>query len=164
MESKSKVRSTFEVPGTFRPPPALDLPAPLADSLVRTPLTVAGLLGPSAALTAEQEEELHAARSAGAVLEYRGGETAALARLQQYVWDLDLLKTYKETRNGMLGPNYSSKFAPWLAHGNVSPRVIVGEIKRYEKERVANDSTYWLIFEVRRRQAGGDAAGLVACL
>ena len=27
----------------------------------------------------------------------------------------DLLKVYKETRNGMLGPDYSTKFSPWLA-------------------------------------------------
>ena len=45
--------------------------------------------------------------------------------------------------NGLLGPNYSSKFSPWLATGSVSPRVILKEIKRYEAERVANDSTYW---------------------
>jgi len=44
---------------------------------------------------------------------FQGGETAALARLQEYFWDRDLLKVYKETRNGLLGANYSSKFAPW---------------------------------------------------
>lgn len=79
---------------------------------------------------------------------FRGGETAALARLKEYLWDSDCLKTYKETRNGMLGGNYSSKFSPWLAHGCLSPRTVVAEVSRYEKERVANDSTYWLLFEL----------------
>lgn len=79
---------------------------------------------------------------------FRGGETAALARLKEYLWDSDCLKTYKETRNGMLGGNYSSKFSPWLAHGCLSPRTVVAEVGRYEKERVANDSTYWLLFEL----------------
>lgn len=46
-------------------------------------------------------------------MDFQGGETAALARLKHYFWDADLLKVYKETRNGLLGPDYSSKFAPW---------------------------------------------------
>lgn len=29
---------------------------------------------------------------------FKGGETAALARVKEYIWDLDLLKEYKETR------------------------------------------------------------------
>ncbi|KAM7267167.1 hypothetical protein ACFE04_009333 [Oxalis oulophora] len=56
----------------------------------------------------------------------------------------DLLKVYKETRNVMLGPDYSTKFSPWLASGSISPRYIYEEVMRYEKERVANDSTYWV--------------------
>jgi hypothetical protein len=35
-----------------------------------------------------------------------------------------------------------------LAHGCLSPRKIYWEIKRYEQERTANNSTYWLIFEL----------------
>nr|GMD08525.1 cryptochrome DASH, chloroplastic/mitochondrial [Ipomoea batatas] len=62
--------------------------------------------------------------------------------------DLDLLKIYKETRNGMLGPDYSTKFSPWLASGCLSPRLIHAEVKRYEKERLSNASTYWVLFEL----------------
>ena len=61
---------------------------------------------------------------------------------------LQQLKIYKDTRNGMLGPDYSSKFSPWLATGSISPRVIFAEIAKYERERVENDSTYWLFFEL----------------
>lgn len=82
------------------------------------------------------------------VMHFEGGETAALARLQDYFWNKDQLKIYKETRNGMLGANYSTKFSPWLAHGCLSPRTIHDEVKRYETERVANDSTYWVLFEL----------------
>lgn len=35
-----------------------------------------------------------------------------------------------------------------LAHGCISPRKIYWEIKRYEQERTANQSTYWVIFEL----------------
>jgi len=83
-----------------------------------------------------------------AVLAFEGGEARGTARLQGFVWEQDLLKTYKETRNGMIGPDYSSKLSPWLALGCLSPRRVFQEIKRYELERVANESTYWLTFEL----------------
>ncbi|MEM9987540.1 MAG: DASH family cryptochrome, partial [Bacteroidota bacterium] len=83
-----------------------------------------------------------------AVLSYQGGEVAGLERLQDYLWEDDLLKEYKETRNGLLGADYSSKFSAWLALGCLSPRKIYQEVKRYEDLRVKNKSTYWLIFEL----------------
>ncbi|WP_375444186.1 DASH family cryptochrome [uncultured Fibrella sp.] len=83
-----------------------------------------------------------------AAISFKGGETVALDRLHHYLWASDLIRTYKETRNGMLGEAYSSKFSPWLAHGCLSPRLIYHEVKRYEAERLRNDSTYWLIFEL----------------
>ncbi len=82
------------------------------------------------------------------VLAFRGGETAGLARLQHYFWQSDRLSVYKETRNGMLGADYSSKFSPWLALGCLSPRYIHDQVLTYEDDRTANDSTYWLIFEL----------------
>ncbi|MCS6960711.1 MAG: DASH family cryptochrome [Pseudanabaenaceae cyanobacterium SKYGB_i_bin29] len=83
-----------------------------------------------------------------AVLQFRGGETQGLARLRDYIWQQDCLRTYKETRNGMLGANYSSKFSPWLALGCLSPRYVYAQVKQYETDRIKNDSTYWLVFEL----------------
>jgi deoxyribodipyrimidine photo-lyase len=40
------------------------------------------------------------------VLPFQGGETAALQRLKYYLWDSDLISTYFDSRNGMIG-------APW---------------------------------------------------
>lgn len=82
------------------------------------------------------------------VLNYKGGETEGLKRVNYYLWETDLLKQYKKTRNGLIGGDYSSKLSAWLAAGCLSPRAIYWEIKKYEKERGANDSTYWLIFEL----------------
>ena len=82
------------------------------------------------------------------VLHFKGGETEALTRLQHYIWDKQLIKTYKITRNGLIGSDYSSKFSAWLALGCFSPRQIYWEIKRFEEQVEANDSTYWLIFEL----------------
>ncbi|KAL5785823.1 hypothetical protein ACOSQ2_008215 [Xanthoceras sorbifolium] len=81
-------------------------------------------------------------------MKFVGGESAALGRVYEYFWKMDRLRVYKETRNGMLGPDYSTKFSPWLASGSLSPRYIYEEVKRYERERQANDSTYWVLFEL----------------
>ena len=83
------------------------------------------------------------------VMPFKGGETAALERVKDYIWTKDRLKIYFDTRNGMLGPNYSTKFSPWLAHGCLSPRYVAKECKRYETETgIANKSTYWVVFEL----------------
>jgi deoxyribodipyrimidine photo-lyase len=82
------------------------------------------------------------------VLTFQGGETAGCDRLKAYIFDRDCLRRYKQTRNGMLGADYSSKFSPWLALGCLSPRRIFEAVQDYEAERVKNDSTYWLVFEL----------------
>ena len=104
-------------------------------------------LNPDEEQKAEEAEEAKKPDSRG-VMPFKGGETAALARVQDYIWDKDLLKNYFDTRNGMLGADYSTKFSPWLAHGCVSPRFIATECQKYEEERVANKSTYWVVFEL----------------
>jgi Deoxyribodipyrimidine photolyase len=73
-----------------------------------------------------------------AVLPFKGGSEAALQRLNRYFWEEDRLRDYKNTRNGLIGQAYSSKFSPWLAQGCISPRQIYAEIKAYEEERVQN--------------------------
>jgi len=83
-----------------------------------------------------------------AAIPFKGGETEAKKRLQHYFYQTKSLSTYKETRNGMVGADYSSKFSAWLALGCISPRYIYAEIKKYEKQFGANDSTYWLVFEL----------------
>ncbi len=88
------------------------------------------------------------AKNKNAAINYNGGESEALKRLEEYFWEKDLLQNYKNTRNGLLGSDYSSKFSAALSFGCLSPRKVYWEIKRYEKERVENDSTYWLYFEL----------------
>ncbi|MCS6815081.1 MAG: DASH family cryptochrome, partial [Cyanobacteria bacterium] len=83
-----------------------------------------------------------------AVMHFHGGEPAGLQRVQDYIWNRDRLRIYKDTRNGLLGADYSSKFSPWLALGCLSPRFIYQQVQAYEAKRVKNDSTYWLVFEL----------------
>lgn len=77
-----------------------------------------------------------------------GGMTAACHRVDDWVWRGDYLKSYKETRNGLTGMDYSSKFSPWMALGCLSARQIEFTISRYEKERGENDSTRWMRYEL----------------
>lgn len=79
---------------------------------------------------------------------FKGGEIAGTKRVCNYLFETHAVANYKETRNGMIGENYSSKFSPWLALGCISPKIIFHEIKKYEFTHVANESTYWLIFEL----------------
>lgn len=82
------------------------------------------------------------------VLNFQGGESKAWGRLNYYFWGSDQLKEYKNTRNGLLGESYSSKFSPWLALGCISAKSIYYQVKQYENERKKNQSTYWMIFEL----------------
>lgn len=83
-----------------------------------------------------------------AVLSFKGGETAAIERLHHYFEGTHAIAQYKETRNGLIGPDYSSKFSAWLALGCISPRFIYQQLKQYEQTFQANESTYWLYFEL----------------
>lgn len=86
------------------------------------------------------------------VMSFEGGETAALHRVQQWMWDDDKLKEYFEIRNGMLGEGYSTKLSPYLGLGNISPKWLRNECKRYESIRgIENKSTYWVVWELTCR-------------
>ena len=66
--------------------------------------------------------------------------------LKYYLWESDNIKDYHNTRNGLLGQDYSSKFSAYLAAGCLSPKLIYYEVKKYEQERTKNKSTYWFAY------------------
>ncbi|GAV63671.1 DNA_photolyase domain-containing protein/FAD_binding_7 domain-containing protein [Cephalotus follicularis] len=126
VEAKCRIRGCIKLPASLGPPPIVDNwgGPPSIDQLgLQSQKVIKGM-------------------------KFVGGESAALSRVSEYFWKKDLLRMYKETRNGMLGSDYSTKFSPWLASGSLSPRFIFEEVKRYERERQANDSTYWVLFEL----------------
>jgi deoxyribodipyrimidine photo-lyase len=82
------------------------------------------------------------------VFPFQGGETAALQRLNHYLFETNAVHLYKEKRNGLLGIDYSSKLSPWLASGALSPRMALSELKKYEKTYGSNAGTNWLVFEL----------------
>jgi deoxyribodipyrimidine photo-lyase len=76
-----------------------------------------------------------------------GGASHAQAHLKQYL-ERRLPDSYKETRNQLIGMDYSSKFSAWLALGCLSARDIAAQLSNYEDRYGANDGTYWLWFEL----------------
>jgi deoxyribodipyrimidine photo-lyase len=126
VEKDAKVRNVFSAPSSIISPPIEKLSVPRLDEL--------GL-----------ENHLFDCRAS---YPFKGGESAGIKRVNHYLFEAHAIANYKETRNGMIGENYSSKFSPWLALGCISPKMIYHEIKKYESVHVANDSTYWLIFEL----------------
>ena len=84
-------------------------------------------------------------------MDFVGGQTAGFSHLENY-FQTSLASTYKQTRNGLDGMDYSTKFSPWLALGCLSARQIIERLKQYESEIVANDSTYWIYFELLWRE------------
>lgn len=72
---------------------------------------------------------------------FNGGETTAQDRLTDYLGTTtggklgkgeggEKGQTYKQTRNGLLGEGFSSKFSAWLNLGCMSPRYTVWRIRK----------------------------------
>ena len=81
-----------------------------------------------------------------------GGTAAGLRRLDQFLFQTHAIADYKQTRNDLDGLSGSSTLSPWLANGALSARTVAHAIFRYEREEIANDSTYWLYFELLWRE------------
>jgi len=91
-----------------------------------------------------EEFEIHE----NSVFKFLGGETSGKNRIEEYFFKSRNISNYKNTRNGLIGKDYSSKFSPWLANGSISARFIYYKLNEYEKIIDKNESTYWLFFEL----------------
>jgi deoxyribodipyrimidine photo-lyase len=78
---------------------------------------------------------------------FNGSEQAGLAHVSRYFAG-ELAQRYKLTRNGLMGTDYSTKFSPWLATGALSARQIYADLRHHERQFGANESTYWIWFEL----------------
>ncbi|WP_045961839.1 DASH family cryptochrome [Vibrio nigripulchritudo] len=82
---------------------------------------------------------------------FSGGYKSALRHLDSY-FSTDNASHYKETRNALDDWSSSTKFSPWLANGSLSPNRVLWLLKQYESTSGANDSTYWIEFELLWRE------------
>lgn len=76
-----------------------------------------------------------------------GGEAAGRERLAHYL-ALGGPARYKRTRNGLCGPDFSTRLSPWLAHGCLSARQVHDALRAWESHHGASDSSYWIQFEL----------------
>lgn len=77
-----------------------------------------------------------------------GGELEGLRRLNNYFFETQNVLRYKDGRSNALDFEDSSKLSPWLSNGSLSPRRVYSELKRFEKEFHANESTHLLYTEL----------------
>ena len=72
--------------------------------------------------------------------QWRGGESIALARLEDYIWGRRALKNYVGTTDWSAAGKcnasreQTSKMSPFLAFGCLSPRLLYWEAVRFEKQ------------------------------
>ncbi|MFN3881135.1 MAG: DASH family cryptochrome [Nitrincola lacisaponensis] len=82
---------------------------------------------------------------------FRGGATPGLQHLSDY-FASQAPQTYKITRNALDTWEHSTKFSPWLAQGSLSVRRILSGLRQHEHSMGANESTYWIYFELLWRE------------
>ncbi|RQW63149.1 DASH family cryptochrome [Vibrio viridaestus] len=82
---------------------------------------------------------------------YRGGLLSGEEHCAQY-FSTRYPSYYKETRNALDGQYETTKFSLWLAHGCLSPKIIYQHLQMYESKYGANESTYWIYFELLWRE------------
>jgi len=126
VEKESTIRPIFNKPEKIVSPAIKSIDLPALQDLVQEPLV----------------------SDARRAFDFKGGESEGYKRIHHYFSQTKAISSYKETRNGLIGADYSTKFSAWLAQGCLSPREIYYELKKYESVNGENDSTYWLVFEL----------------
>ncbi len=69
-----------------------------------------------------------------AAIQHRGGESAGLQHLYDYVWEDREIEHYCQMSDGVAGEGYSTKFSAWLAQGCLSPKLIYHHLKSYGEQ------------------------------
>lgn len=100
----------------------------------------------------DEENLIYEQKTDRKMLPFTGGETAGILQLKYYLQETSLVSHYKDTRNQLDGWDFSSKLSPWLAQGCLSPRKVLADLRSYEQQIQANESTYWLSFELLWRE------------
>ncbi len=113
-------------------------------------------LPPSMNVTLKQEYQFDISQPSTAHKKpFIGGESTGVEHVMRY-FSGKAPQHYKQTRNALGCEDNewysSSKFSPWLANGSLSARYIVKVLDEYEQAFGANESTYWILFELLWRE------------
>jgi deoxyribodipyrimidine photo-lyase len=130
----------------LKPLPTLQAPV----SLSRPPLRVVST-DPLPEWMPEKYQHVLLSATPDMRTDFAGGETAAHKHAAAY-FSSGRPDTYKSTRDQLDGWDNSSKFSPWLAHGNISARRLTQMLDCHESAHGSNESTQWLYFELLWRE------------
>lgn len=149
---RTKVERHKVLPPLPLPRPATIAPLPaaavgLVEKFAATRQAKVGDYANAAPISQQAQQAVAATSFPYHVAAFAGGASAAAGHVRQY-FERKLAHTYKLTRNGVTGIDYSTKFSPWLASGALSARTVYAALKQFEAVHGANDSTYWIWFEL----------------
>ena len=82
---------------------------------------------------------------------FSGGSAVGQQHIEGY-FKSNAAQHYKTTRNALDTWQHSTKFSPWLADGSVSARQVLAQLDQHEARQGANESTYWIFFELLWRE------------
>ena len=82
----------------------------------------------------------------------RGGSDEGRRRLERWMFERELVTSYRETRNYLEGIEGSSLMSPWLATGALSARQVAQALFQFESDRLRNESTAHLYMELLWRE------------
>jgi deoxyribodipyrimidine photo-lyase len=132
---KHPTREVVSTPRSLPPPPA-DGPVSALDSL-------------KSKVSTEYEKMTAVCSRSDTVI--HGGESVGQQQLAAY-FSSDAPSSYKLVRNELDGWVNSTKFSLWLSLGCISAPQTLARLHQYEKEVGANESTYWIFFELLWRE------------
>ena len=138
------VRKPYSIPDKFPPAPEtkleIDSPYVVPDDKQAAIDILSKLIGGTAKISKDSAYPL------------LGGETNALKRLDFYTsgGKSAPAATYKQTRNGLVGHAFSTKFSAYLSLGSLSAKTIHDRLNAFEREHglQGNPDTYWIRFEL----------------
>lgn len=94
------------------------------------------------------KEEIAVKADSRACYKFVGGEANGLKRMNQYIFEKKSVGHYNDTRNNLIGSEYSSKLSPWLANGTLSARKVYFTTHEFMRVHRSNDSTRVFIDEL----------------
>ncbi|KAK8166318.1 DNA photolyase, FAD-binding/Cryptochrome [Phyllosticta citrichinensis] len=130
---RSRPREPVGVPSTLLPLPPSEQIAPQNDPFV-PPESLSGMIeGLHKPLSPSLDLEFPPQMPAGAesAHPFEGGEDAAEDRLSHLIAS-GSMTSYKDTRNGLLGPDFSTKLSAWLALGCITARQVHAALLAFE--------------------------------
>jgi deoxyribodipyrimidine photo-lyase len=78
------------------------------------------------------KEEIDKKADSRSCYDFKGGESKGLKRVDEYIFERKSVGHYNDTRNNLIGSEYSSKLSPWLANGSLSVRYVYHKTKEFE--------------------------------